>query len=129
MEFGSIEEGRDEDAKRRRIHHVVGFGDVEEYVAAQRVGRAYERLHGLCVIQVEIIDRLAQLFSEDRDISKLLLEIFNTARRSAAHAIAHARLRTSLVPLRPAPSCPSLREHTSRYTSSRAGPTASHTAV
>ena len=51
------------------------------------------------------------------------------SRRSAAQAIAHIRLRTSLVPLRPAPSCPSLREHTSRYTSSRAGPTASHTAV
>ena len=48
---------------------------------------------------------------------------------SAAQAITHARLRTSFVALRPAPSCPSLREHTYRYTSSSASPTASHTAV
>ena len=80
MEFGSIEEGRDEDAKRRRIHHVVGFGDVEEYVAAQRVEKAYKRLHGLCVIQREIFDILAPMFHEDIAISELYRRIFTIAR-------------------------------------------------
>ena len=86
MEFSSREEGRlarERNAKRRReTNDMQQFGSLEEHEAAQRVGRAFERIHGLCVIQQEIVDRLQPLFSQNSvsDISRLYVDIFTIAR-------------------------------------------------
>ena len=82
MEFSREEErlAREENAKRQRITDGMEFGSLEEHDAAQHVRRAFERIHGLCAIQQEIVDRLQPLFHGDRAISRLYLGIFTITR-------------------------------------------------
>jgi len=82
MEFSREEErlAREENAKRQRITDGMEFGSLEEHDTAQHVRRAFERIHGLCAIQQEIVDRLQPLFHGDRAISRLYLGIFTITR-------------------------------------------------